>query len=352
MKKIQLLTGLLLIALLLASQTGCSGPGYYFQAVSGQLKLMHAREDIHSLLENPETRPELAGQLTLANQLLAFASDQLDLPSDGSYTSYVKVEGEALVWNVVATEAFSLEPRTWCFPVAGCVPYRGFFKQKKALDSAERLRNKGLDVYVSPAAAYSSLGWFRDPLLSTMLSGSEMRLAAYLFHELAHQRLYVKGDGKFNEAYASFVEQMGLTTWLENNRMHAELQQWQQMQNAATDFRALIKDIRRQLTDLFLMNLTDAEKRQRKAKIFNTIPVQLDTLRAEKWQGKRYYANWSEGPYNNARLALFSTYEGGHCAFERLWVEANGDARTFHQLAKQKSRLQGDTRSEWLNQSC
>ncbi len=122
------------------------------------------------------------------------------------------------MWNVVATGEFSLEPKKWCFPVAGCVPYRGFFKQQKARESAARLAGKGMDVIVSPATAYSSLGWFNDPLLSTMFSGSDTRLAAYLFHELAHQRLYIKHDGLFNEGYASFVEETGVRAWLELNQ--------------------------------------------------------------------------------------------------------------------------------------
>ena len=143
MKKLQLFSGLILVVLVFVSQAGCSGPGYYLQAVSGQWKLMHSRQDTHNLLNDPATNPELAGQLTLARQLLSFASDELDLPSEGSYTSYVKVEGDALVWNVVATREFSLEPKTWCFPVAGCVPYRGFFKEPKALESAKKLRKKG-----------------------------------------------------------------------------------------------------------------------------------------------------------------------------------------------------------------
>ena len=195
--------------------TACSGPGYYTQAISGQWKLMHSRQDVQSVLDDPSTSPELAGQLRLADQIKTFASDSLDLPADGSYDSYVEIEGDALVWNVIATEEFSLQAKQWCFAVAGCVPYRGFFKQEKASKSAERYRKKGMDVYVSPAAAYSSLGWFNDPILSTMLSGSDVQLAAYLFHELAHQRLYVKDDGLFNEGYASFVEEAGLKLWLE-----------------------------------------------------------------------------------------------------------------------------------------
>lgn len=313
---------------------------------------MHARQDVQSLLNDPATSPELAKQLQLANRVKAFAQDSLDLPSDGSYTSYVGVNGDALVWNVIATEEFSLEAKKWCFPVAGCVPYRGFFNHQKALDSAARLLKKGMDVHVSPAAAYSSLGWFSDPLLSTMLSGSEVRLAAYLFHELAHQRLYIKDDGAFNEGYASFIEETGLKAWLEAGQRQAELQQWQEVQMAASDFRILIGRTRGQLADLYQSDRPEPAMRDLKATIFGSFTDSLEELRIDKWQGKRYFESWSEAPLNNARLALYNTYEGSHCAFRKLWLEADGNAKVFHHLAEQKSRLQRDKRTEWLKQSC
>ena len=142
----------ILVALYLL--TACSGPGYYMQAISGQWKLMRSREEIQALLDNPETSPELAAQLQSASRIKVFAEAVLDLPGDGSYSSYVEVGGSALVWNVIATPEFSLQAKQWCFPVAGCVPYRGYFDQHKANDSADRLRRKGMDVHVSPAAAY------------------------------------------------------------------------------------------------------------------------------------------------------------------------------------------------------
>jgi len=332
--------------------TACSGPGYYVQAISGQWKLMHAREDVQSLLDNPATSPELAEHLITANRITAFAQDMLGLPGDGSYTSYVEVAGDALVWNVIATEEFSLQAKKWCFPVAGCVPYRGFFKQEKAMESATRLRKKGMDVFISPAAAYSSLGWFSDPLLSTMFSASDTRLAAYLFHELAHQRLYIKGDGLFNESYAGFVEQAGVRAWLEANRRQDDLHQWQLLQTVGQDFTGLVRVVRSELTDLYHSHRTDTIKRKMKADILHTFSQSYEQLVDEKWQGKRYYAAWFEKPVNNARLALYNTYEGSHCAFQGLLDKAGGDLQVFHQLAERKSRLQKDEREVWLQQTC
>jgi len=338
--------------LLVLALGACSGPGYYLQAISGQKNLMQSRQDIQTLLNDPATPAELAGQLRTAEQIKAFAQNQLGLPADGSYSSYVEVEGEALVWNVVATPEFSLQPKKWCFLVAGCVPYRGFFERQKAQASAERLSNKGLDVIVSPAAAYSSLGWFSDPLLSTMLSASDTRLATYLFHELAHQRLYLKNDGQFNEGYANFVEEAGVRTWLEANQRQDELQKWQQLQDVGEDFSGLIGKARFQLAGLYRSNETVTAMRRQKAEIFRAFEHDYQELSDEKWQGKPYYSAWFKEPLNNARLALYNTYEGSHCAFQGLWDKSAGDWQKFHQLAEQKSKLPNDERQEWLNEKC
>ena len=337
---------------LISFLTACSGPGYYLQAISGQWKLMRARQDVQSLLDNPATSPELVTHLKAADQIKAFAQSTLDLPANDGYSSFVEVDGDALVWNVVATEEFSLQAKQWCFPVAGCVPYRGFFKQQKAKHSAARLRGKGMDVVVSPAAAYSSLGWFQDPLLSTMFSASDIRLAAYLFHELAHQRVYVKGDGLFNESYASFVEETGVKAWLESNQRLEELLQWQQLQNASKDFAGLIGEVRIELTSLYQSADSETVKRRLKADIMHSLSNSYEELSAEKWHGNRYYDSWFEDPVNNASLALFNTYAGGRCAFQHLLDKAVGDLRQFHRLAEQKSRLQKDEREAWLKQPC
>ena len=332
--------------------TACSSPAYYFQASSGQLKLMRSRQDIQTILDDPTTTPELSSQLNTAAQIKAFALDELDLPGNGSYSSYVEVYTDALVWNVIATEEFSLQPKKWCFLVAGCVPYRGFFKQQKAMDSAARLRKKGMDVVVSPAGAYSTLGWFKDPLLSTMTTGSDVRLAAYLFHELAHQRLYKKGDGAFNEAYASFVEDIGVAMWLNSKQRHDDLLQWQQLQTAGRDFSNMIAELRDELNLLYLSNEAESVKRTRKSEIFDSLPDVYEQLRQEKWQGGQYYNSWFDQPLNNARIALYDTYEGGRCAFKALFDKAKGDLREFHHLAEQKSQLQRAERGLWLGQTC
>lgn len=343
---------MILRLLLVLCLGACSAPSYYLQAMSGQNKLMRSRQDIQTLINDPETPAELAGRLNTAEQIKTFAQNELGLAHNGSYSSYVEVEGEALVWNVIATAEFSLQPKKWCFPVAGCVPYRGFFKQQKARESAEHLSRKGMDVIVSPAAAYSSLGWFDDPLLSTMFSGPDTRLAAYLFHELAHQRLYVKNDGLFNEGYASFVEETGVKTWLAFEKQPDELQKWLKLQQVSKDFSSLVGKTRVQLARLYTSKQADTDMRKNKAEIFSQFESDYQHLSDEKWQGKRYYSRWFKEPLNNARLALYNTYEGSHCAFQRLWDQGGGNWQQFHQLAEQKSRLPKQERLKWLKQTC
>ncbi|MGA9573847.1 MAG: aminopeptidase [Lysobacterales bacterium] len=343
---------MILRLLLVLCLSGCSAPGYYLQALAGQRNLLQSRQDIQTLLNDPSTTPELAAHLEHAEQIKAFAQDTLDLPVNDSYSTYVEVEGDALVWNVIATREFSLVPRKWCFPVAGCVPYRGYFEKQKALKSAARLSSKGMDVLVSPAAAYSSLGWFRDPLPSTMFSVSDTQLAAYLFHELAHQRLYVKNDSVFNEGYASFVEESGVRAWLVFSQKQDELQKWLHIQDVSKEFSALVKETRHGLAELYASDRSESAMRLRKAEILHDFEQKYDTLSDTRWQGKRYYAGWFLEPLSNARFALFNTYEGSHCAFQGLWDVSAGDWQKFQRLAEQHSRLPKDERRAWLNQTC
>lgn len=338
--------------LLVLCLSACSSPAYYLQAISGHKKLMQSRQDIQSILEDPATPAEVTAHLEAAEQIKAFAQGELGLPVEDNYSSYVEIEDEAVVWNVIATREFSLKPKKWCFPVAGCVPYRGFFEKQKAQDSADHLSRKGMDVIVSPATAYSSLGWFRDPLLSTMLTGSETRLAAYLFHELAHQRLYVKNDGLFNEGYASFVEEWGVRSWLDSRHLPDELETWLKLRRVSEDFSSLVGKTRGELASLYLSQQPEDIMRSKKSEIFTRFELDYQRLRDEKWEGKDYYAKWFKEPLNNARLALYNTYKGGHCAFQRLWDHGGGNWQKFHQLAEQKSRLPKEKRTEWLKQPC
>lgn len=343
------------LALLLTiclTMMACSGPGYYLQAASGQWKLSHAQQDISELANDPDTHPQLLERLTTATGIIQFAADQLDLPANGSYSSYVDLKRDAVTWNVVAAPAFSLAPKQWCFLVAGCFPYRGFFNQEKAHSSAQKYINKGWDVHVAPATAYSTLGKFNDPLLSTMFKGSDVRLAAYLFHELAHQRVYSKGDGRFNENYASFVESAGVAAWLEATDQPEALQHWLHMQRIEKDFSQLINANRAKLARLYQSEQSESVMARQKLLILNALQDDYQKMVENRWQQQDYYATWFNKPVNNARLALFDTYDGGQCAFGLLFKKAQGNMAEFNRLAKQHSKLPTQERNKWLNQTC
>lgn len=331
--------------------SSCAGPAYYWQASAGHLRLMSERQDVDELLANPATHPQLRERLQLASALLDFARRQLDLPADGSYQSLVEVGGP-VTWNVVATPEFSLEPERWCFPVAGCVTYRGYFDRSDAERFAQKLAGKGFDVAVSPAAAYSTLGWFDDPLLDTMLAQPPSRLAAMLFHELAHQRLYVKGDTAFNEAYAGFMEQAGVRLWLQQAGDGEGLQQWRMAQKAAREFTGLLLEVRERLAALYRSAAGPGVIRLAKQDALAAMQSEYRTLVEQRWQGQDYFGGWMQGPLNNAHLATISTYARGHCAFAGILDGAEGNFITFHEQLEPLLQAETGERGAWLEQEC
>ena len=347
------LPALALLALLPAMQmAGCAGPGYYAQAISGHLQLMRGRQEITGLVSAGETKPELIDELTMAMEIREFAHTHLGLPANGSYTQFVRTGRDAVTWNVIAAPQLSLEPRRWCFLVSGCVPYRGYFRHQAALDFAGRLAGKGYDVTVSPATAYSTLGWFEDPLLDTMLGRGEEQLAATMFHELAHQKLYVSGDTAFSESYASFVEEVGVTLWLQWSGRAHRLPAWKRRQQAVRQFDALLALTKVQLAALYASAATEAEKRGSKRDIFEQLETDYHQLVNAHWQGQDLFGGWFTMEPNNARLALFDSYRGGVCAFSELYRDAGKDMERFHAAAASRSALDASARQAWLNQPC
>jgi predicted aminopeptidase len=341
-----------LTAFLLALATGgCAGPGYYAQAIGGHLELMRQRQPVtESLIAG--AAPETQRELRLSLEIRDFAVARLGLPDNGSYSRYVETGREAVTWNVVAAPEFSLEPRRWCFLFAGCVPYRGYFDRAAATRFADRLAAKGLEVTVFPAQAYSTLGWFEDPLLDTMFRNGATHLAGVIFHELAHQRLYVRGDTAFNESYASFVEEIGVSLWLSSSGRSEQLPAWQRQRTAARQFDETILQARQALAGLYDSELPAAEMRRRKQAILEQLRADYGALIAGAWGGMDYFAGWFRQEVNNARLALFASYRGGVCAFARLHEEAGADMARFHELAAARAGLPAAEREAWLRQHC
>ena len=320
---------------------GCSTIGYYSQAVGGHLALMRAREPIDALLAAEGTDPELRAKLETLLEARRFASRELGLPDNDSYSTYVETGRRAVTWNVVASEEFAMRARTWCFPVAGCVSYRGYFDEAEARTYAAALaEEEGLDVSVGGASAYSTLGWFDDPVLDTMLRGGELRYVGTLFHELAHQVVYVKDDSDFNEAYATFVEQVGTRAWLRERGQAARVAAYDVSLARGAAFVELLKGTREALEALYGEEARPpAAMRAAKAAVFETMRERYAALRLS-WDGYAGYDGWFERELNNARLLAVATYRRYVPAFAALYEEADRDFARFHALTAELAALE------------
>ena len=331
------------------SLSACGSIGYYTQAVGGHFKLMRARQPIDELLSDDKTSPELREKLQTLMDARQFASEQLLLPDNDSYSTYVETGRKAVTWNVVAAEEFSLQARTWCFPVAGCVSYRGYFDRADADEYAAELAQENHDVAVGGASAYSTLGWFDDPVLDTMLRGGDVRYVGTLFHELAHQVLYVKDDSKFNEAFATFVEQIGVRAWLRHRGEAERIAAYDDSQLRVEGFVGLLKHTRDTLQDLYARDLGEDAMRKAKQAVFEQMRADYKTLKLS-WDGYAGYDNWFKSELNNARLVAVSTYRRNVPAFTALYGEAGEDMATFYSLAKNLSELGYKERQQRLQE--
>ena len=331
---------------------GCAGPAYYVQAAAGQISLMRQRQEIEPLLADPSTDPELARRLRTAREILDFGTRTLGLPSSGSYTHVTQTGRSAVTWTVVAAPEFSLEPKTWCFLVAGCVPYRGYFDPDDAKRFADKLRRKGYDVFVAPATAYSTLGWFDDPLLDTMFSRGDTALAGVLFHEMAHQALYVKDDTVFNESFASFVEEVSVRHWLEEKGKSAELRAWQLERARAREVHEQFELAQGELSALYASDLTDEAMREQKARILDTLCEASRRLPGSPSMEDAKTVEAAPCLINNARIALHASYRGGGCSFQQLFDASGHSMPEFLLRAGQIADLSAGARKQWLDQPC
>lgn len=324
--------------------TGCANLGYYSQAVTGQLDILGRTRTITELLDDsPDaaTRPlapSVKARLATVLRVRDFATQALALPDNDSYRVYADLDRAQVAWNVVATPEFSLIPKEWCFPVAGCVPYRGYFSHKRARQFASELRHDRLDVRVAGVAAYSTLGWFRDPVFSTQLRRSDADIAALIFHELAHQKLYLPGDATFNESFATTVEIEGMRRWLAQDNDKAALENYLLDRTRQSAFVALLLKYRARLEALFASPLPEAQMRAEKARHYDALRAEYVDLR-NQWNGYDGYNSWFTQDLNNAHLASVGLYHAYVPAFQALLASAHGDLPTFYRLAHALSRL-------------
>ncbi len=346
--KLRIYTVLILVAVPLIVLSGCATVGYYSQAVGGHLKLMSAREPIDEVLANPETPEDLREKLQTLIDARQFAVSTLGLPDNDSYSSFAATGRDAVTWNVVAAPEFSVSPKTWCFPVAGCVSYRGYFDRADADEYAATLASENFDVTVGGASAYSTLGWFDDPILDTMLRGSDVRYVGTLFHELAHQVLYVKDDSNFNEAFASFVEQEGMRQWLEERGEAERIEQYDASLKRGEDFVALLRKTRNGLVEAYAQDVDEETMRESKSAVFATMQDDYQQLKVN-WDGYSGYDNWFKRDVNNARLIAVSTYRRFIPAFQAMYLQAGEDMNEFYKIAKIAAELPPVERREHLN---
>ncbi len=325
---------------------GCSTVGYYSQAVGGHLKLMSKRQSIETLLADETTDPDLRYKLETLISARQFAITELSLPANDSYSTYVETGRAAVTWNVVATTEFSLAPVSWCFPIAGCVNYRGYYDREDAEHYAAALAENNHDVTVGGAAAYSTLGWFDDPVYDTMLRGQDIHYVGTLFHELAHQLLYIKDDSNFNEAFASFVEQEGVRIWLNHRQQADRISGYETSLQRAADFGDLLKKSRESLVSVYSKDISDEEKRRGKEAAFAQMREDYEALKTSQWGGYAGYDGWFRRGLNNARLVAVATYRQYVPAFAAMYEEAGQDLIRFYELAKEIGELPADRRRE------
>jgi predicted aminopeptidase len=317
--------------------------GYYAQCVRGPADILLKRQPIAQVLANPAASPELKEKLALVLRIRDFASRELLLPDNGSYRCYADLQRSQVVWNVVAAPEFSLRPRQWCFPVAGCVTYRGYYSRDGAQTLFEKLQAQGDDVHLYGVDAYSTLGWFDDPVLNTFIDKPEARLAALIFHELAHQQVYIKGDSAFNEAFAEAVAEEGVVRWLRHAGRADALAGWQASLRRDEQFVALLREARSRLEKIYAAESDVAEKRAGKAQVFHELALAYVRLK-EGWGGHAGYDRWFASPLNNARLASVGTYRGQLPAFQVLLRQEGGDLAAFYRTASALGRLPADER--------
>jgi predicted aminopeptidase len=315
---------------------GCANVSYYSQLASGQLQLLRAREPVSTVIADPSRDEKLRAHLAQSQKARAFASQQLHLPDNQSYRLYADIGRPFVVWNVFATPEFSLTPQNHCFPIAGCVAYRGYYSQSAARGEAAIQRLNGMDVSIGGVEAYSTLGWFNDPIISSMIGWGDERLATLIFHELAHQRLYVKDDTEFNESFATFVEQEGTRQW----RAFRDLPPANEAQAQQRDqFTQLILDTRTRLAALYALTLPADQMRQRKAAEFERLRSEYRRMRDSQWAGDKRYDAWINAPMNNARLLPFGLYDQWVPAFAALFRQVDGDWVKFYAAAEKLGAL-------------
>ena len=327
----------------------CQSASYYSQAVLGQARIMLAQRPISELLGEPGTPQAIREKLSYVLALREFAREDLLLPVGDAYLGYVDLHRTHVVWNVFAAPELSLEPKTWCYPVVGCASYRGYFAPQEAEGYSAALSREGYDVFVAGALAYSTLGWFDDPVLSTFLQLDDARLSALIFHELTHRMLYVAGDTSFNESLATTVEEEGLRRWAAARQAHGLIAEYERQQRLSDRFIALVSQRRNELSALYAGDVPVDQKRAGKAAIFDALRRDFEAEK-HKVPEMATYDRWFASGLNNAGLATIAVYHDLVPAFKGILSRSHGDLAVFYQECRRLSRLPSAERQQHLRQ--
>jgi predicted aminopeptidase len=339
------LSGIIVAAIAVAA--GCSSLGYYAQSIDGHFAMLRAARPIPELVADPGTAEGLKQRLQRAQQIRAFASEHLGLPENGSYRSYADLQRPYVVWNVFAAPELSLELKQWCYPVVGCAAYRGYFDRDSADSAAAELRAEGYEVHVGGVAAYSTLGWFSDPLLNTFIGGTEGQLAGLVFHELAHQVVFVGGDTTFNESFATAVEREGVRRWLAAHGDDASRMAYAQFSQRRHEFLNLLLQYRGLLFQNYQSQQPDELKRARKQQLFASLKDDYARLKAG-WGGFAGYDRFFAQDLTNAHLASIAAYNDLVPAFDALLAQTGGDFSRFYAEVRRLAALPRERRDESL----
>ena len=340
------------VGLLAGLATGCSSLNYYAQSVSGHLKLLHAARPVPAVLADPATPDALKARLELTQRIRDYAVTALKLPDNASYRRYADLQRSAAVWNVVAAPELSLTLETWCFPVVGCVAYRGYYGRDQAEAYAQQLRERGLDAGVYGVPAYSTLGkipgrYFADPLLNTFVQWPEGEVAKLIFHELSHQVVFAPDDTVFNESFATMVERVGSARWLVAHGTAAARDALALHESRRADFRDLTTAYRERLSALYQSAASDDDKRRGKAELLTQLRADHAALKTSAWQGYTGYDGWFASA-NNASLGVLAAYTELVPQFERLLAAQGGDLPRFYAEVQRLAALPIDERRRAL----
>ncbi|WP_207765922.1 aminopeptidase [Solimonas fluminis] len=339
----------LLLLCLLLPLAGCSTLGYYSGLAQGQRALLKAREPIARIVGDEQRDPVLRQRLSKVQQARRWAVQRMGLPDNRSYTTYADLGRPYVVWNVFAAPELSLEPLQNCFLLVGCMAYRGYHRQEEAEQHARELQRQGYDVHVGGVPAYSTLNWFADPVLNTMMRWSDEVLVGMIFHELAHQLIYVRNDTAFNESYAEFVEEQGLREYLAE--AGEPRQDWQLFDRRRHQFVDLVLATRSRLAQVYGADLSDDDKRSAKKRQFDQLAEDYRRLRDGPWAGYAGFDGWfTDAEPNNARLLPFALYDEYKPAFAALFRQQAGSWAAFHQAVRQLAVLPQEQRAKRLEE--